>query len=557
RPACGRRLAGAARARPARGRRPRRGAGGPAARRRLQAQRRRARGRCAAPDRARALRRLDAAAMNVLHDALAGLLASFAWPWWLLAAPVPWLVRVLLPPARDATPALRVPWGGRLHGFAGGARRPGVHGMPWLAWLAWTLLCVAAARPQVPGEAVQPPVSGRDLMLAVDLSGSMGEEDMRLGGRVVDRLTAAKAVLSDFLDRREGDRVGLIVFGQRAYVLSPLTLDRESVRGQLLDSVVGLAGRETALGDAIGLAVKRLRGQPAGQRVLVLLTDGVNTAGMLDPDKAAELAREHGERSLARSDARQRGRPGGPRNRAGGRHRPGGEAAARAAGRAAGPGAADRRGQHRRPARPGQGRRAGARTRRAHPCGGLWRRPAGPVRAAHARPHGRDRRGSAAAHRNGHRRPRVPRPRRPGAGGDLRRDRPARTGRAPRTGAAAAGGALPLAARRGAAAGPAGHLAAAAPPASQRRSGRGGAMTDALSRLQFMRPAWLWARLALPLLAAWWYRQRRRAGVWQRHVDPHLLPHLVEPGGSGAGRVGLGVRLLAFALAVFALAGPG
>src|SRR5690606_18653221 len=262
-------------------------------------------------------------------------------------------------------------------------------------------------------------------------------------------------------------------------------------------------------------------------------------------------------RERARPAARQRGRPGGPRNRAGGRHRPGGEAAARAAGRAAGPGAADRRGQHRRPARPGQGRRAGPRTRRAHPCGGLWRRPAGPVRAAHARPHGRDRRGSAAAHRNGHRRPRVPRPRRPGAGGDLRRDRPARTGRAPRTGAAAAGGALPLAARRGAAAGPAGHLAAAAPPASQRRSGRGGAMTDALSQLQFMRPAWLWALLALPLLAAGWYRQRRRAGVWQRHVDPHLLPHLVEPGGSGAGRVGLGVRLLAFALAVFALAGPG
>src|SRR5690606_7201545 len=102
-----------------------------------------------------------------------------------------------------------------------------------------------------------------------------------------------KAVLADFLDRREGDRVGLIVFGQRAYALSPLTLDRESVRSQLLDSVVGLAGRETALGDAIGLAVTRLRGQPSGQRVLVLLTDGVNTAGQLDPVKAAELARAH------------------------------------------------------------------------------------------------------------------------------------------------------------------------------------------------------------------------------------------------------------------------
>ena len=234
--------------------------------------------------------------MNALLDRFADLLPMFAWPWWLLAVPAPWLVRWLLPPARDVAPALRAPWGRRLEAVAGGAPLPGVRRMPWLAWLAWTLLCVAAARPQTPGEAVQPPVSGRDLMLAVDLSGSMGEEDMRLGGRAVDRLTAAKAVLSDFLDRREGDRVGLIVFGQRAYVLSPLTLDRESVRSQLLDSVVGLAGRETAIGDAIGLAVKRLREQRSGQRVVVLLTDGVNTAGQLDPEKAAGLAQAHGVR---------------------------------------------------------------------------------------------------------------------------------------------------------------------------------------------------------------------------------------------------------------------
>src|SRR3546814_10094443 len=95
-------------------------------------------------------------------------------------------------------------------------------------------------------------------------------EDMTLGNAVVDRLTAAKAVIADFLDRRAGDRVGLLVFGQKAYALTPLTLDRESVRQQLRDSVVGLAGRETAIGDAIGLAVKRLRAQPAGQRVLIL-----------------------------------------------------------------------------------------------------------------------------------------------------------------------------------------------------------------------------------------------------------------------------------------------
>jgi Ca-activated chloride channel family protein len=160
--------------------------------------------------------------------------------------------------------------------------------------LAWILLCLAAARPQQFGEAVQPPQVGRDLMLALDLSGSMSEPDMELGGRPVDRLTAAKAVLADFLDRRAGDRVGLLVFGRRAYALTPLTLDRDSVREQLDDSVVGLAGQETAIGDAIGLAVKRLRTQPAEQRVLIVLTDGVNTAGVLDPRKAAELARgEH------------------------------------------------------------------------------------------------------------------------------------------------------------------------------------------------------------------------------------------------------------------------
>jgi len=228
-----------------------------------------------------------------IADWVSSLFAGFAWPWMLLALGLPWLARWGLLAARRDASALRVPWGGRLQAIAveGGARH--VRRMPVLALAAWSLLCIAAARPQQLGEAVQPPQTGRDLMLAVDLSGSMGEEDMRLGGGVVDRLTAAKAVIADFLDRRAGDRVGLIVFGQRAYALAPLTLDRDSVRGQLLDSVVGLAGRETAIGDAIGLAVKRLRAQEGGQRVLVLLTDGVNTAGQLDPLKAAELAREH------------------------------------------------------------------------------------------------------------------------------------------------------------------------------------------------------------------------------------------------------------------------
>jgi len=221
---------------------------------------------------------------------------GFAWPWLLLALPLPWLLRRLLPPARSAAAALKVPYGARLDAIAGTSGHARGGGVGVLAWLAWALLCVAAARPQQLGAPVAPPQAGRDLMLAVDLSGSMSDEDMALGGGLVDRLTAAKAVLADFLDRREGDRVGLIVFGQKAYALTPMTLDLDSVRQQLDDSVVGLAGRETAIGDAIGLAVKRLGRQPAQQRVLILLTDGVNTAGLLDPIKAAELARDNGVR---------------------------------------------------------------------------------------------------------------------------------------------------------------------------------------------------------------------------------------------------------------------
>ena len=227
-------------------------------------------------------------------SALQAWLDTFAWPWMLLALPLPLLARWLLPRRRSASASLRVPYGERIDkiaaagaGHALRGRGPGL-----LALCAWIALCFAAARPQELGPPIAPPQVGRDLMLAVDLSGSMSEEDMTLGGQVVDRLTAAKAVLADFLDRRGGDRVGLLVFGQRAYTLTPLTLDLTSVRQQLEDSVVGLAGRETALGDALALSVKRLQSQPTDQRVVVLLTDGVNTAGVLDPGKAAELAHD-------------------------------------------------------------------------------------------------------------------------------------------------------------------------------------------------------------------------------------------------------------------------
>jgi len=216
----------------------------------------------------------------------------FEW-WWLLAAwPVPLLVRWLARPVpRRRRRALRAPF---LSDFAA-AGVPERRG--WLkrwsllvALLAWTALLAAAARPQWLGDPVSLPVSGRDLMLAVDLSGSMEVEDFVLEGEVVDRLTATKVVAGDFIERREGDRIGLILFGRHAYLQTPLTFDHATVQRLLMESLIGLAGQETAIGDAIGLAVKRLRDNEVDTRVLVLVTDGANTAGAVAPRRAAKLA---------------------------------------------------------------------------------------------------------------------------------------------------------------------------------------------------------------------------------------------------------------------------
>ncbi len=217
----------------------------------------------------------------------------FEWPWLWLLLPLPWLLRRLLPPVPPRnSAALRVPF---MEDFRAvdsrAAPPPPSHGWPlWLAAAAWLLLVAALTRPQWLGEAVQLPVSGRDLMLAVDLSGSMEVEDFQWQGALVNRLAATKLVATEFIDRRAGDRLGLILFGQRAYLQAPLTFDRETVKQLLLESAIGLAGKETAIGDAIGLAVKRLRDQAVDSRVLILLTDGANTTGQVNPLKAAELA---------------------------------------------------------------------------------------------------------------------------------------------------------------------------------------------------------------------------------------------------------------------------
>ena len=215
---------------------------------------------------------------------------ELAWPWLFVLLPLPLLAARLLPRARGL-------FGSALHLPHLGVALPqqaDVSPVPRLrrafALLAWVLLVLAAARPQWLGPPEDVARSGRDLLLAVDTSGSMSIEDMQLAGSAVPRFAAIQAIASDFVERRRGDRVGLILFGTRAYLLVPLTFDLRTVGKQLLDSTIGLAGRETAIGDAVGLAVKRLRARPQDQRVLVLLTDGVNTAGELTPAKAIDLA---------------------------------------------------------------------------------------------------------------------------------------------------------------------------------------------------------------------------------------------------------------------------
>ncbi len=218
------------------------------------------------------------------------------WPLVLLLVPLPLLVYLGLPsrsPQQQA--ALRVP---ALDDFRLAAMSPGeikIHRWrQWLSLLAWLLLVLAASRPQWLGESIAIPVSGRDLMLAVDLSDSMRAGDFKIEGEQVNRLQATKLVASKFIERRRGDRLGLILFGTRAYLQAPLTFDSKIVNRLLQESAIGLAGERTAIGDAIGLAIKRLDLESDNSRVLILITDGANTAGEVTPLKAAQIAAARG-----------------------------------------------------------------------------------------------------------------------------------------------------------------------------------------------------------------------------------------------------------------------
>ena len=194
---------------------------------------------------------------------------EFEWPWLFLALPLPLLVWQLVKPAtQNSDAALRVPFYRQLSSLADSSSQQPVRSgfQKLLPWLIWCLLVTAASRPVWLGEPVELQGSGRDLMMAVDLSGSMEINDMELDGHQVDRLVATKAVMNDFIERRKGDRLGLILFGSQAYLQAPLTFDRQTVKTLMDESFIGMAGNKTAIGDALGLAVKHLRNRPDDNR---------------------------------------------------------------------------------------------------------------------------------------------------------------------------------------------------------------------------------------------------------------------------------------------------
>jgi Ca-activated chloride channel family protein len=221
-------------------------------------------------------------------------------PWVLLLILLPPLLRLVVPPYRESRQAIRVPWFQRMAKLLqqqpsdGAAITDAKKSELLFFWILWILITLSLARPQL----LEPPVSRilptRDLMLLVDLSGSMETEDFTNSrGDKVDRLTAVKEVLDDFLTRREGDRVGLIVFGNAAFVQVPFTQDLEATRQLLEETAVRMAGPRTAFGDAIGLGITLFERSDVEHRVMIALTDGNDTGSKVPPPQAAKIARDN------------------------------------------------------------------------------------------------------------------------------------------------------------------------------------------------------------------------------------------------------------------------
>jgi Ca-activated chloride channel family protein len=226
---------------------------------------------------------------------------EFAWPWASALLPLPILIWWWLPPYRARQASVQVPFFERLAAATGqtpqqGAvvrRRRAVQVI--VAILVWILVVAALARPQWVGDPLTREVSARDLVLAVDISGSMDQRDFRAAdGQMLTRLDGVKRVIRDFISRRHGDRIALILFGTRAYVQVPFTQDVQTAQQLLDQAAVGMAGQQTAVGDTIGLAIKTMEKSTAKQKLLILLTDGNDTASRVPPEHAADIAQQNG-----------------------------------------------------------------------------------------------------------------------------------------------------------------------------------------------------------------------------------------------------------------------
>jgi Ca-activated chloride channel family protein len=226
---------------------------------------------------------------------------TFDYPWLALLLSLPWLAWRFLPPHAETRVAVRVPFFERLSRLSGAAPEGGPAvtrrglGNTAILSLCWLLVLAALMRPQW----IEPPLHRdrptRDLLLLVDLSQSMEAKDFTdANGGTVDRLTAVKQVLDDFLARREGDRVGLVVFGDAAFVQVPFTTDLALCRRLLQEAAVGMAGARTAFGDAIGLGITLFAGSAVRHKTMIALTDGNDTASQVPPAEAAGVAKDKG-----------------------------------------------------------------------------------------------------------------------------------------------------------------------------------------------------------------------------------------------------------------------
>lgn len=219
---------------------------------------------------------------------------TLALPWVLILLPLPWLLR-FLPPAKIVIPtALKVPFYSTLQNLADKKSLHHNKRDTSLFVILWALLVIALSGPRWIGEPIPLSREGRNIMMVLDLSGSMELQDMVMNNHFVSRLKVVKQAAEQFVRARRGDRIGLIVFGTQAYLQTPLTYDLQNVLLRIEDATAGLAGKTTSIGDALGLAVKRLQNVPPESRVVILLTDGANNSGVISPQRAAELAKLDG-----------------------------------------------------------------------------------------------------------------------------------------------------------------------------------------------------------------------------------------------------------------------